>query len=171
MLFFCQEHWLSPDLLYKIDALSADYVCFSKSGMETAVAGGVLTGRPFDGLSILVHNRFASRAKSIALEHRFIATLIDNLLLVNVYLPSCDNTEEYRSTLMDILCAIGEVIDQHQNVRVVIGGDFNFFYVTLNRVIECWLNSLMSTDLHLCRYLRTVLPLIVIIRKLFSIIH
>ena len=77
--------------------------------------------------------RFASRAKPIALKHRFIATLIDNLLLINVYLPSCDNTEEYRSSLLDILCAIGEVIDQHQNVKVVIGGDFNFVFCDSKR--------------------------------------
>lgn len=133
-VIFCQEHWLSPEFLYKIDAVSADFACFSKSSMETAVTGGVLglLGRPFGGISVLIRNKYASDAILIALEKRFIVISINNLLLINVYLPNCDSTEEYKSNFLDKLCAVGEIIDQQQNAQVVLGGDFNFVFCETN---------------------------------------
>jgi len=100
--------------------------------IETAVTGGVLLGRPFGGISVLIRNKYASDAKLIALEKRFIVISINNLLLINVYLPNCDSTEEYKSTFLDILCAVGEIIDQQQNAQVVLGVDFNFVFCETN---------------------------------------
>jgi len=131
-VIFCQEHWLSPEYLYKIDAVSTDFACFSKSSMETAITGGVLLGRPFGGISVLIRNKYASDAKLIALEKRFIVLSIKNLLLLNVYWPNCGSTEEYKSYFLDILCAVGEIIDQQQNAQVALGGYFNFVFCETN---------------------------------------
>ena len=131
-VIFCQEHWPSPDFLYKIDVVSTDFACFSKSSTKTAVTGWVLLGRPFGGISVLIRNQYASDAKLIALEKRFIVISINNLLLINVYLPNCDSTEEYKSNFLDKLCAVGEIIDQQQNAQVALGGYFNFVFCETN---------------------------------------
>jgi len=131
-VIFCQEHSLSTEFLYKIDVVSADFAWFSKSSMETAVTGGVLLGRPFGDISVLIRNKYASDAKLIPLEKRFIVLSINNLLLLYVYLPTCDSTEEYRSNFLDKLCAVGEIIDQQQNAQVVLGEDFYFVFCEAN---------------------------------------
>jgi len=38
-------------------------------------------------------------------------------------LPTCDNSHEYESTLLDIF---GAIIDDHSDFNVLIGDDFNF---------------------------------------------
>jgi len=75
-VIFCQEHWLRKEFLYKTDAVSANFACFSKSSMETAVSAAVLLGRPFPGISVLIRNKYASNAKLIVFEKRFIVISI-----------------------------------------------------------------------------------------------
>jgi len=113
-----QEHWLTSHCLFRINSVAVDSVCFNMSGMDDAISGGVLVAKPYGSLSILVHNNLAGQAKLVAVS-------LDVILLINVYLPNCDNNEEYQSHFMDILCAICKIIDQHSNNMVVIGGDFN----------------------------------------------
>jgi len=56
-IIFLQEHWLLPDDLDKIEHLTnMDFVCFSKSAMDSRICSGVLAGRPYGGMSILVIN-------------------------------------------------------------------------------------------------------------------
>ena len=94
--------------------------------MTNCVNNGILRGRPFGGLSILVRNKFADKAKLVCMDSRYIAITRGNILFVNVFLPNNDNSEEYRSALVDVLCAISEIIDQHTGYDVVVTGDFNF---------------------------------------------
>lgn len=49
-----QEHWLGPASINKLDALAHGYACFSVSSMEEVCMSGLLKGRPFGGLAILV---------------------------------------------------------------------------------------------------------------------
>ena len=46
-----QEHWLSDKQLPMLQQLGMQFV--ARSGMEDAVSYGILTGRPFGGVSIL----------------------------------------------------------------------------------------------------------------------
>lgn len=127
-IIFCQEHWLSPDFLFKLSDVATDFVCFSNSAMTDCVNNGILRGRPFGGLAVLVRNKFADKAKLVCTDSRYMAVTRGNMLFVNVYLPNNDNSEEYRSTLIDIFCAISEIIDQHSGYDVVLTGDFNFVF-------------------------------------------
>ena len=45
-----QEHWLSEKQLPMLQQLGINFV--ARSGMEDAVSSGILTGRPYGGVSI-----------------------------------------------------------------------------------------------------------------------
>ena len=51
-----QEHWLTPDNLWKLNTLSDNYSVFISSAMAACVSAGVdtgpLVGRPFGGTAI-----------------------------------------------------------------------------------------------------------------------
>ena len=51
---FIQENWLTPQNLYKMDAISDVYTFFGKSAMETAVSTSVLRGRTWGGVGFLI---------------------------------------------------------------------------------------------------------------------
>jgi len=55
-IIFCQEHWLIPDVLHRLNAVAFDFVCFNKSAMDEAISHGVLRGRSIGVLSVLVRN-------------------------------------------------------------------------------------------------------------------
>lgn len=59
-----QEHWLTPAFLFRINSIAKDFVRFNMSSMDDAISGGLLVGRPYGGLSILVRNNLAARAVS-----------------------------------------------------------------------------------------------------------
>src|SRR5664279_3899549 len=42
-----QEHWLTPDNLYKLSNISNDYFVYGSSAMGDCVKRGPLVGRPF----------------------------------------------------------------------------------------------------------------------------
>jgi hypothetical protein len=47
---FVQEHWLTPDSLFKARELSQKYRFYGQSAMEHKISSGLLQGRPFGGL-------------------------------------------------------------------------------------------------------------------------
>jgi len=50
-----QEHWLTN--MHKSDDEFPQYVCFGSSAMCTSVKSGILRGRPFGGVMVLVNKR------------------------------------------------------------------------------------------------------------------
>ena len=52
-IFMLQEHWLTPANLCKYDMFS-DYFSFGCSAMAKQVESGLLVGRPFGGVIIMV---------------------------------------------------------------------------------------------------------------------
>ena len=57
-VLFIQEHWLTPDKLNQILSFSDKYTGFGVSSMEDKIKSGVLYGRPYGGVSVLIHNKF-----------------------------------------------------------------------------------------------------------------
>ena len=49
-----QEHWHSPQNLYKLSKLHKDFNCFSASGMNKSLESEILRGRPF-GINRYLH--------------------------------------------------------------------------------------------------------------------
>ena len=51
---FVQEHWLAPFDLHRIDAVCNKCLCFSTSAITTKINSGIMRGRPFGGVSVIV---------------------------------------------------------------------------------------------------------------------
>ena len=127
-IIFVQEHWLSYDLLRNFDYFNIDYNVYSSTAMDTTLKRGILRGRPFGGLATLVRKSLCTNFKSInclASADRYMIVAMDNLMLINVYLPCCQSLsdrEELYSTLGRIEC---EIVDCNSCMYTICGGDMN----------------------------------------------
>lgn len=123
-LFLLQEHWLSPSGLDKFNKTFPDYFTFGTSAMSDAVESGVLRGRPYGGVSILVRNEWRSITRFLYSSDRCLLLKISDMLIVNVYLP-CTGTEDRMLIIDDILCNIENYMYEHSSCSILIGGDLN----------------------------------------------
>ena len=122
-VIFLQEHWLTSSDCHKLN-VNDDFVLFFSSAMDSVVSAGVLKGRPFGGVCILIRKQLACYAKLLCKAERFIILKLDDMLLCNVYMP-CKSVpkfaEIYASTLSDII----NVVQSESFQLAVFGGDFN----------------------------------------------
>ena len=86
-LFLVQEHWLTPENLYKLEKFFPEYFFLGCSAMNLQVGSGILRGRPFGGVATLIHKRLRSVTETIQCEERFCIARVANYSVVNVYLP------------------------------------------------------------------------------------
>ena len=73
---------------------------------------------------MFIKQRYAHKVNLISLSKRYIILLVDNLLLINVYLPcisTVDRVDEYIECLASIMNDISEL----QFSDVIFGGDLN----------------------------------------------
>jgi len=125
-IVFTQEHWLSSITLNNIVKFSSDYCVFASSAMENVITSGILRGRPFGGVAVLVNKQFNNNVKLIHSSERFIIVQLCSLILINVYIPSCSNKYDNESLTATLLCEIDEVLSRcSQYGGIIIGGDFN----------------------------------------------
>jgi len=66
-IIMVQEHWLTPDNLWKLNTLSDNYSVFGSSAMAACVDAGPLIGRPFGGTAIIVNNKHITLHRKIVL--------------------------------------------------------------------------------------------------------
>lgn len=52
-----EEHWLASFNMDKLISFHHDFVGYGWSAMEDKIQSGILTGRPFGGLGLLVYAR------------------------------------------------------------------------------------------------------------------
>ena len=122
---------MSENQLSSYQRLGTQYV--AHSGMEQAVSGGLLVGRPFGGVSIAwAHDLDHLITPLTNFRHkRAVGAELkcgsDNILLLCVYMPFYDASR--RSTCMletlDTLSMLENMIEQHPSHSVIIGGDLN----------------------------------------------
>jgi len=90
-IFMLQEHWLSPCNLDRFDKMYPDYFNFGSSAMISSTESGLLSGRPFGGVMMLINKDLQRFTQTLYSSERCIIVKILNYLLVNVYLP-CTGT-------------------------------------------------------------------------------
>ena len=66
-VFLLQEHWLLPCNLSKFDQIFPDYFNFGTSAMCKAIEFGVIRGRPFGGVIILIKKYLQKKCTYIIL--------------------------------------------------------------------------------------------------------
>lgn len=136
---FVQEHWLASNDLYLLNDLSSDFVAYGSSAMDKILNAGILRGRPFGGIAVLLHNKIAKYSHLITKQERFIIVRIARSLLVNVYLP-CNDDDLFDDTLA---CIANAINDQCDFDTVVLGGDFNMEFNNSHRLWNS-LNAFLS---------------------------
>ena len=86
-IFLLQEHWLTPTNLSKLEENFPQYLCIGTSAMRSSVESGVLYGRPFGGVCILVSKKLLQCTEIICCSDRFVVVRVSKSLIINVYLP------------------------------------------------------------------------------------
>lgn len=123
-IIFVQEHWMSPANLYKILNFHKEYTGFGISAMENVVAKSVLKGRPFGGVSILVHNELLQNVNCIHASEKFVIITYFNTIFINVYFP-CSSTSGSDQLISSILTEISSILSLYAGFNIIFGGDLN----------------------------------------------
>ena len=122
-VFLLQEHWLTPSNLSNFDCFS-DYFFVGSSAMSKTVEKGILVGRPFGGVGILIKNSLRNATRTVSCTDRYALVKIRNYIIVSVYLP-CSGTVDRLLLCNNILDDIWSWREQYDSCDVIIGGDFN----------------------------------------------
>ena len=123
-IFLLQEHWLTPANLYKLEEYFPQYLCIGTSAMRSSVESGVLYGRPFGGVSILVSKKLLHCTEIVCCSDRFVVIGVSRSLIINVYLP-CIGTTDRLCVIEEILCELEDYINKYNDRFIIIGGDLN----------------------------------------------
>ena len=126
-IILLQEHWIPQQELSYINTISNNFIAFSSSPVD--LSAGLLVGRPYGGLSILVKKNIANYFKVIDIsDPNFICAEISlgdkNFMLFNCYMPHFDggrNLEIY----INIINKMQSIILEHDHGNVIMMGDFN----------------------------------------------
>ena len=154
-IIMIQEHWLPPFDLFKLDTISSEFTSFASSAMTHAVQSDILKGRPFGGVAILVRNNIASKVKCICKMERCIMLRLDNLILVNLYMP-CKSVDNYSDVFAEVLACVYNYCNSNSNCDILIGGDFNCELAPSERVLWPIIRDFMTDcDLDLTDHLIT----------------
>ena len=146
-VLFLQEHWLSTDLMRKFDCFKQDYCVYGISAMDTSISQGILRGRPRGGVLTLIRKSLCNafnRVVCVACAERYTIVSLDDLLLVNVYLPTC-RSESHLDELRSILGCICSDIGNCKYSHIIFGDDINCNVLhnsSAAKVINSILNSL-----------------------------
>jgi hypothetical protein len=117
--------------------------------MNSCVESGVLRGRPFGGVMILVNNRFRQCIQVVCAAERFVIVIIGDMLIVNVYLP-CSGIPNRLYICEEIFNDIAFWIRKYSDLKVLFGGDFNTD-LDDNNVITLLINKFVKQHaLHVC---------------------
>ena len=123
-IIFIQEHWLYPFNLNLLHDVCPDFVCYSSSAMRDAVDAGIVVGRPFGGVAILVRSSIAVNCRLICEADRYIAVRLFDSVVVDVYMP-CKSVSDYVEVYCETLAQISETISNYMHCPIVCGV-FNF---------------------------------------------
>ena len=123
-VFLLQEHWLTPGNLFNFDRYFKEYFTFGCSAMAKSVESGMLRGRPFGGVMMLIKNNLRKHTETVKCDDRYIIVRIGNLLIINVYLPCC-GTDGRVDTCKEILIEIESWCRHFHWCRCIIAGDLN----------------------------------------------
>ena len=82
-----------------------EYFSFDCSAMSDSVESGLLRGRPFGGVNILINNKIRDICKTVYCSDRYAIVKIANYIIVSVYQP-CAGTVNRLSICEDLLADI-----------------------------------------------------------------
>jgi len=126
-VIFLQELWLTSDAIYdKLSSFNDNYFLFASSAMDTKVNSGLLVGRPYNGLCTLIRKETFCKfhISCVFNNDNCIIISADDILLINVYLPSTRSSAE-KENLHLVLDSIVSPIEMSKCTSEILGGDLN----------------------------------------------
>ena len=121
------------------------FLFYGASAMNAACSTGILRGRPFGGVGVLIHKSLShftslcgfhpdNRAIAIKYTHGDI-----RIIFFGVYFPSDRGSPDYSATICSIIGFIESVLDDNPGCKAIITGDFNFQCCTGDKGYEVFL--------------------------------
>ena len=123
-IFLLQEHWLLQSNLCKFSQIFPDFCCYGSSAMNECIEGGLLRGRPFGGVAILVANDMQEHSRLLLATDRYCIIRLFDCIIVNVYLP-CVGTPDRMLIIDELLNDVANVFYDNSNCKLLFGGDLN----------------------------------------------
>jgi exonuclease III len=111
--------------MYKINDIDNHYICYGKSGMESALSKGFLKGRPYSGTALLIRASLEKAVTNVEIFDRLVSLEICDVLFISLYMPCEDGTIEALNTLHEVLANACSIIEQSTAKYIVFGGDLN----------------------------------------------
>jgi len=105
---FLQEHWLMSSHLSKFNNIHDNFLFYGVSAMDSACSKGILRGRPFGGLGVLVRKSLANYNSFCGShqQNRAIAVKFNNgdlqVVCIGVYFPSDRSCQDYTNSICSI---------------------------------------------------------------------
>ena len=132
-----QEHWLRPVFknIKSINQLRTVHHAFDgygASGMKNTHNDAILTGRPYGGTGFIFKRDFSSflqPALQYESERITVLKLYDvdfTILIINVYFPYKQNSDEHRVMYLEILGMVESIILANPMAKFIITGDLNY---------------------------------------------
>lgn len=139
-----QEHWLADYDFYKLMNINNNFNVICSSPMDNVIGKCIMRGRPYGGLAIFVNNNKFSNISVLYKEDRYIAIIVNNVLIINVYLP-CNDVDLATDVLSNIAnCILNKPITVES---VIMTGDFNFHKISTDPLYEIMMSFLEDTNL------------------------
>jgi len=148
-----QEHWLSPANLSHVVNFSPDYTFYGMSAMELKLNSGVLRGRPFGGVGILLKNIFCKDVIFYEANENFVLLKFSKLVIISIYLP-CSSVKNGDVIACQVLEQIRNLICPSENNYVICSGDYN---ANLVQQLDSGVNDFII-DFELVKLTPEVLP-------------
>ena len=123
-VFLLQEHWLTPANMNRFEQVFPGYFVFGSSAMTNTIETGVLRGRPFGGVIIMISDRLRKFTCVLHSSDRYVMVKLFDYLLVNVYFP-CIGTADRLLTVDCILNELSAHLCGYADCNLLLGGDFN----------------------------------------------
>lgn len=155
-IWMAQELWLTEQQIPTLQQLGTQFV--ARSGMEDAVASGILRGRPFGGVSISWSPNLNHLVTPLAnYRHKRVVavelkTEMSKCLFISVYMPFYNpaKREECMLEAVDALSMMETIIEEHPQHLVVIGGDLNTEMKGGSPFDAMWADLMLSHHLSCC---------------------
>jgi hypothetical protein len=131
-VIFVQEHWLLTAHLTKLNDISSDFIFYGVSAMGDACAQGIVRGRPYGGVGVLVRKTYS---KFISLcgyhqDSRAVAIKFDyndlHIICVGAYFPYDKSSHDYSACICSITGFIESLVSDNPGYKTICTGDYNF---------------------------------------------
>ena len=131
-IVFVQEIWLLECELHLLHDLSREFTVYARTGMAHSVASGIVKGRPYGGVAVLVRNNLSryitfcchdDDGRVICVKLNTVAV---KMLFFGCYFPYNDHSNEYVNKVADVVGFVESICQQYSGYKVCVLGDLNF---------------------------------------------